>query len=587
MSKQIFCLDIGTNRVVLAEFQIGRGTPKLLDYSIVPLLIEPSDEDGRPEATVVAVEQAMDELGARDRDAVLMSVAPHNVLTRYVNFPEVAKEKLDQIVKYEAEENIPFPINEVEWSYQLQGERDDGEVDAVIVAIKQDLVGGLVEDVEAAGLEPGMVDVSTMAIVNAFQHNYPEQEGTTLIMDIGARTTDLIFLDEGKMWTRNVTVGGDEMTRNIAKELGISFLEAEELKKESAFVSFGGAYEQPDDEATRIVSKCVRNVMTRLHSEVMRTVNLYRGQQGGNAPTQIFLTGGASIIPHTDTFFKEKMSMDVEYLHSFANIELGKGLDDEEVSQDVMNLSEVVGLALRGNDQASMNVNLLPQIFVDEAGWQRKQPWLVAALFMVAFALAALGFGKAQQAAQYTKQAEKFKERSAGLSKLVNDNKELITVYGKVKKDYDTLLSVNKERSRWLLILAAVKECVAKEEGMWITSLNPVLSEADDMPALSRAGPTGNPSMYDESFGLLDSQSTAGASNLTELDGQVVTGITLQGIKFREPDQASEGTVYKWFDCLQDHELFGDTPPEEEVVSVRKLTETFRIKLYLTESIQL
>ena len=126
------------------------------------------------------------------------------------------------------------------------------------------------------------------------QFNYSDVEDTVLLIDIGARTTDLIFMEEGKMFIRTIKIGGSDISKAIAKEFGTEFGDADQRKIADGFVALGGPYADHDDPVIAGISKVIRNSLTRLHSEVMRTTNFYRSQQGGSAPGIALLSGATT-----------------------------------------------------------------------------------------------------------------------------------------------------------------------------------------------------------------------------------------------------------------------------------------------------
>jgi type IV pilus assembly protein PilM len=272
------------------------------------------------------------------------------------------------MIQYEAEQNVPFPIDEVVWDYQLIEDLGDGELNAMIVAAKTENVVQFTDCVMAVDLEPEVVDVAPMAIYNSVRYNYPELEECTMVLDIGTRSSSLIFIEGSRIFSRSIPVAGNTITQELMKEFDVSFEEAEALKEEHAFVAFGGVYAGPENETADWVSKIVRNVMTRLHAEVNRSINFYRSQQGGSPPSMALLTGCSSVIPHTDTFFREKLGVDVEYFNPFVNISVSPDVDIEVLEGQLHMLGEVSGLALRYSLACPVEINLLPPEIVAARG---------------------------------------------------------------------------------------------------------------------------------------------------------------------------------------------------------------------------
>src|SRR5664280_2198310 len=321
-AERSIALDIGAWTVKIGEFQASRSHGlRLINFNFGDLGIDPEHEEDRKTLVVSTIRNALREKNIKTKP-VIFSVSGQSVFTRFVKLPPVDESKVVQIIQYEAQQNVPFPIDEVIWDYQLLGNSPQGELEVVLLAIKSDIIDELTEGVEAAGLQAEMVDVAPMALFNAVRYNYGDLEGCTMIVDIGARTTNLLFIEQNRVFSRSIPIAGNAITQSVAAEFSVPFLEAEHMKKMYGFVALGGAYEEPENETQARVSKIIRNVMTRLHAEIARSVNFYKGQQGGSLPTRALLSGGSSIIPYTDRFFKEKIQTDIEYFNPFRNVEI-------------------------------------------------------------------------------------------------------------------------------------------------------------------------------------------------------------------------------------------------------------------------
>ena len=140
-------------------------------------------------------------------------------------------------------------------------------------------------------------DASVAALCNAFRYNYADLEGCSLLIDVGAKTSNVLVFEKNRLYARSVPVGANAITQEFAAETKLPFPEAEKIKIADGFVSLGGAYEEPDNPRVAAVSKVARNVLTRLHLQVNQTIQFYRTQQGGGAPVRVFVCGGGSLLP--------------------------------------------------------------------------------------------------------------------------------------------------------------------------------------------------------------------------------------------------------------------------------------------------
>src|SRR5947207_13328667 len=147
-----------------------------------------------------------------------------------------------------------------------------------------------------------------MALYNAFCYNYTDLNGCSMLVDIGARTTNVLFIESGRIFLRSVPLGGSTITAAIAREFNESFAAAEARRKRDGFVALGGAAEPADADIGR-VSKTVRSTLTRLHAEVMRSITHYLALQQGTLPARVLLCGCAAGIPNMSDVFHTKFAL--------------------------------------------------------------------------------------------------------------------------------------------------------------------------------------------------------------------------------------------------------------------------------------
>ncbi len=267
-----------------------------------------------------------------------------------------------------------------------------GELEVLLVAIKSEIVEGLFRVADQAKLKLQLCDASMAALCNAFKFNYGELEDCTMLLDIGAKTSNLLFFEKGKVFSRSINLGANAITQDFANESKLKFEEAEKIKIAEGFVSLGGAYEEPDNPHQAAISKIARQFMTKLHIQVNQTMQFYRGQQGGSAPQRLFLSGGASIMPYTAQFFAEKLNVPVEYFNPFRSVQIDPAVDLEDLSRVAHSLGEVVGLGLRNLANCPVEMNLMPESTLRWQALNEKKPYLVATVFSLVLVAFAIGF---------------------------------------------------------------------------------------------------------------------------------------------------------------------------------------------------
>jgi len=473
---RILTLNIGATRLTLAEFRaIPSGGIELAAYGITPLEISPDEELDASPYIVAALRDVIRSQEIRP-GPVAIAISSQLAFATFAKLPPVAEDKIAQIVQYEAQQNIPS-IEETIWDYQLIAGAE-GDVTAMIVAAKRDLVNRITDCVEAAGLIPELVEVSHLALYNALRYNYPEAEGCTMLLDIGGRVTTVLFSEDSRLFSRTVPIAGNTITREIMKEFGVPYAEAEKLKREQGFVGFGSSYDEGGRTPRERVGRVVRNVMTRLHAEISRTVNFYRSQQGGSQPGRLFLTGGSSLIPRLDEFMAEKLKIPVELFNPFTNMPVSEALDLEQVGRDILSLAPNVGVALRLAGSCPIEITLMPEDLVRERQFFARIPFF-------ATAAAALLVGVGIWGLFYFLEIREVESQSARVARQVDALRETERLLKALKQEQTRqwqqagrFFECVDKRTHWLEALDELHEKVPA--GMWLTEIRVVDREEGD-----------------------------------------------------------------------------------------------------------
>ncbi len=473
-------LNIGASKAVLAEYQLrGRNALTLTAYGQADLSAV-GEAAGALEVTLTpALLRIMREKGIKPAPLVV-SLNGQSVFPRFAKFPPVAQDKLEELVRYEVEQNVPFPIDEIVCDHQFTGTTPEGDKAAMIVAAKIDQVRAVTDAVVAAGLSPFIVDVSPMAIYNAFRWSNPGASGCSVILDIGSRTTSLILVEDEKIYNRSIPVAGNTITKDIAQTFGCSLEEAEQLKIERGYVSLGGVSEDEDEVSDR-VSKVVRTVLTRLHAEISRSINFYRSQQGGNAPSRLFLTGGCVRLPQLDEFFSETLQVDVGYLNPFTQISIGPKVNRQALANDAFTLAESAGLALRMTDAAAVKINLMPPELVEHARAVKRIPFIAVGALCFLAALGVCWFMESGREERTRAKVEAVQARNNKLNELKDKLSKAQKAVRAEQERCDELQKLLSSRSVALRRVMAVRDSLLRTAPqdvatpiMWIVAWEPL-----------------------------------------------------------------------------------------------------------------
>ena len=483
---RIVTLNLGSQSIELAEFRAeAQGRLILSGYRSRELLVDPAGEGMRRTQMVTALREMLDELQIK-RGPVNYTVAEESVLSRFVKLPALGEEKIERIISFEAQQNVPFPIDEVVWDYQLVGGGVGEQIQVVLVAIKADLLDQINGAVEEAGLRTSIVDLATMALYNAFCYNYRDLSGCSLLIDIGARTTNFLFIEPGRIFTRSVPIGGISVTSAIAKEFNEPFAAAEFRKKRNGFAGLAAAGAEPLDGDVIRVSKIVRQTMTRLHAELTRSISHYCAQQMGSPPERIFLAGGGASTASIQEFFHEKMRLPIEFFNPLRNVAVADSARVGEAERSKHLLGEPVGLALRAVTDCPMRLNLRPARVERREEFEKRRPWLIAAAACFILGLVAWG-------AYYRRAAQIEDRATARLEEKVDAMRRIETQMDQVRKETAALDNVSapllgaiNDRGFWPLILEDLNARLPKED-IWITELVPTSGGQPPGPTDARA----------------------------------------------------------------------------------------------------
>ena len=551
--ERILSLNLGMQTVSLAEFEVlPGGGLQLLGFAKSELILDSAADATRPLQIETVAKELRETLKAKAGAPVFACLPSQAVFSRFLKLPGATPEDVESIVGFEAQQNIPFPIEEVVWNHQIMGDRRDESWDIALVAIKTEQLTEVLDAATRGGLWARNVDVAPMALYNAFRYNYPEVEESALLIDLGARTTNLIFSENGRAFSRSIPIGGHAISAAIAKEFEQDITLAEKLKIEKGLVGLGGAYADPEDPIEARLSKVIRNTMTRLHAEIARSVNFYRSTHGGSTPLRVFLCGGSTPLRYIAEFFVEKLQARVEFFNPLKNVVVAEGALPEETPPSSYGLGELVGCALRGLGNCPMEIALTPPAVVQAQIMARRIPNLALAAALL-IAIPILWWFNTSRRAALLEEATASEIAQAGALEAASRG---IDASLKEKKALDTeiapFLLATAERSAWSNIL---NELSAKlpERFIWVTSLAPVETEeapdAPNQPNQQNPAPT-NKSAFKKS----------------------ITHIEVKGLYLdNPPNEKGTALVDEFYDQLAGSPVFGinETTDRASVITER------------------
>jgi len=322
------------------------------------------------------------------RDKIVVSVPGQHTLARFSKLPPVEPKKIPDIVRYEADQQIPFDLDEVIWDYQTFQEEDSPDVEVGIFAMKRELIREHLLPFEQAGMEPTAVQAAPLASYNAIVFEGRVREESLVLLDIGAENTDLIVASQSGLWTRTIPLGGSRFTDVLVKSFKLSFAKAEGLKRTAAKSKYA-----------RQVFQAMRPVFAELVQELSRSLGFYRTTHREASLKRIIGMGNAFALPGLSKYLHQNLQMPVERFETFSKANLVSVGDAAEFKERAASFIVAYGLALQGLEEsglmsgtAAVKSNLLPPEIVKQVVWRKKKPFFLASAACLALSAGTIWF---------------------------------------------------------------------------------------------------------------------------------------------------------------------------------------------------
>src|SRR5947208_1178718 len=345
-NKSMVGVDIGSSSVKAVELQGKNG-----DFQLVSLGYESLEPDSVVDDEIMelnSVSNAISNIFNEHKiktNRVAAGVNGHSVIVKNIMLPQMSSAELQESFAWHAEEHIPFDITDVTLDYHVTGTTDDA-IHVLMAACKRDKVANLKQTIQLAGKQPVVVDVDAFALQNCYELNYDPQAGQVVaLLNIGASTTNINILNGNRsVFTRDASFGGNQYTSLLQKELGLTFEQAEQVKRGMPL---------PGGTEDREIAPILETVSDILALEIQKTMDFYRAtvEDGSSAVERILVSGGGSKLKGLVEFLSKRFEMPVEMFDPFRKIRVdSRGFDPEYMREIVPEMAIAVGLALRGVD---------------------------------------------------------------------------------------------------------------------------------------------------------------------------------------------------------------------------------------------
>ena len=483
-APRVLAVDIGAGHVACGVFAVGAsGRLVLQQFALEAHSSDPSHES----RWAVEITQSLGAIVARRKlsGAAAIAVPGHLALTKFIKTPSVAKEKRVKIVSFEAAENIPYPLEEVVWDHMVVA--DDGfDLEVMLTAVKFEAMQALCSAADAAGFPVERATPASLALWRAFRYNYPQVLDSVIVVNIGARSTNLLFLEGDRFYVRTLALAGNSVTQAIADDLRIDFASAETLKVQ---VVSGQSDLQASSPSRAAVLRATAGFVTRLHLEITRSAVNHRRQSGGAAAVAVYLTGGGSLIEELPAALAEKLRLPVEHYAALKNVDLSGDARASGAEGSAAMLADLVGLATQLVKLDEPDASLLPPALTAALAFRKRQPWILAAAALVVAALVPpiVYFHRVNGA--ILERISQVDTQLMPLRAVEHRNAENLRQIDEAAKQITALRGAYETKANWINFLADLQERLVKVEDVWLDKIQVVRPPAPEPGTVAEVQP--------------------------------------------------------------------------------------------------
>ncbi len=395
-STDCWGIEVGANAVKAIRLQKAGGSVRITDFDYLPykkVLTTPDTDMDE------AIRLALDQLQTRKqfgKAAVVVSVPGHQAFARFASLPPVEPKKVPEIVKFEAVQQIPFPIDEVEWDYQTFLSEDSPDVEVGIFAITKERVAKWLANFDGVDITVHGLCLSPVAVYNALAHDrdLADSSSGVMLMDIGTSATDLIIADGGRIWMRTIPLGGHHFTEALVRSFKLSYSKAEKLKREAATSKYA-----------KQIFQAMRPIFVDLVSKIQQSMGYYQTLNRDAEIEKMIGLGSTFRLPGLKKFLNQQLNMEVRRLDDFKKLDV-EGRNASAFAENAVTMAPAYGLALQGLGMEAVSCNVLPEVIIREQVWKAKQPWTIAAAAICAVSAGVSYFMTSNQLSGYESNAE-------------------------------------------------------------------------------------------------------------------------------------------------------------------------------------
>ena len=371
----VWAIDIGNNSLKALHLSAESGVVEVIGFDNIrhgKILTGSGVTDAEKDELIALSLRQFVQQNNLGKDDVVISVASQNSFARFVNLPPVESKRIPEIVKFEAAQQIPFDINEVQWDWQLMTESGSAENKVGIFAVKNEVVTSALEHFSRENVTVSYVQMAPMALYNYVLYDRADlgssDNQAIVVLDIGAENTDLVVCTRSTVWQRCIPMGGDAFTKAIADAFKLNFEKADKLKRTAAMSKYA-----------RQIFQAMKPAFTELASEIQRSLGFYSSSNPNAKLSKIIALGGGTNMRGLLKYLQQTLQIPIERPDSFKRLAISSDVSAAKFHDSVCDFGIVYGLALQGLGLAKIESNLLPGSIARSMAWAGKAKHFTAA----------------------------------------------------------------------------------------------------------------------------------------------------------------------------------------------------------------
>ncbi|MGE4632603.1 MAG: type IV pilus assembly protein PilM [Planctomycetota bacterium] len=399
---EVWCIDSGRTSLKAVRIQRSGSGAEVLQAEKID---HPPGTEADGTAVAVATLASKHDLS----EALVVALPSRSALTSFIPIPPVDGKKLEELIGYEAQQNIPLPIDEVIWGSHVSGDTEDGEKEVGIFAVRSEEVSDMLVDYSQDGLDIDVLTLGNVGLLNLIRFDLRPTR-PIVALEIGSDHTDLIIVNGPRFWFRSLPIAGKDFTAALEERFGCSQEEAENLKVTAA----------RSEHAAKIF-QVLQPLLRDLVSEINRSIGYYKSRVGEVKVDDLFLYGGSSKLVGLRKFLEENLRIRVQMAKNLNRVRISAEANAAGLAQDLPTFSPVIGAGLQALGLGEVNLNLLPQEKQEAVEFRKKQKTVLVAAaslyLLIAFLIFNFG-GKIDRATEVLASTNKVKELDANQDRL-------------------------------------------------------------------------------------------------------------------------------------------------------------------------